>query len=84
MRFTDFLQSITTAEAVKAKPIRHVKIAIDINSLTGITLGEDKLTPRQLIDAFEETGILVYRSGLNISIPVVIEGEATIIDVAKE
>lgn len=55
------------------------KIAIDINSISHFSDGGKKITPSEIIRFYNDTGILIYKSGINIHPPIVLSGELEIV-----
>lgn len=58
------------------------RIAIDINSLQGMTNNGQKLTPRDILEIFHNTGILIYNSKCG-NCPAMLYGEHEFIDMNK-
>ena len=59
---------------IQANP-QNTKCLIDIRSIDGFTINGEKMSPSDIIQLYNQTGYLIYRSGGNIQPPRVINGE---------
>ncbi len=64
-----------------------VSLAIDVLSINGITGGGRRLSPAEVIEIWQETGILIYKSrdgrGNPCNAPMVIQGKIEAVDITK-
>ena len=53
-------------------------VIIDVNSLAGIMVGSETLSPFKILEVGEETGVYIYNGKLG-NIPIVVEGDVKVI-----
>jgi hypothetical protein len=75
-------------KAENSPPSGKLKLAIDIQSISGITIGGSRISPAEIIDIFHQTGFLLYVShdkfGRRHNSPMIIDGEVEVIDIAEK
>jgi len=76
----------TIISAKDTPPIESPNLAIDLNSISNIVVGGHRIPPIEIIDLYNQTGILFYRSeynGVKCNPPIIFKGEIKVIDVSK-
>ncbi len=90
-RLTVMLGAATIAPTVAAKMTDDNKphtekedasIAIDIRTITNMTMGGHRLSPSDILQLYKDTGFLLY-IGSQGNAPVVLHGTARLLDIDK-
>ena len=69
------------------KPNEKPQIAIDIRSISNMSIGGRRITAAEILDIYNQTGFLLYTSswhGEQCNAPMVLNGEIKVIDVTKK